>query len=100
MFDEVCQKRVECRALNIPEELGQVRHFTFDQFKGVNTKYIKVNVCVYAIEIQTTPPISMKFGMGILLNTGKVRNWDLTPTPGVRGTLNRVWHAFDLVKTL
>jgi hypothetical protein len=24
MFDEACQKRVECRALNIPEELGQV----------------------------------------------------------------------------
>ena len=26
MFDEACQKRVECRALNIPEELGQVSH--------------------------------------------------------------------------
>ncbi len=24
MFDDECQKRVECRALNIPEELGQV----------------------------------------------------------------------------
>ncbi len=49
--------------------------------------------CVSAIEIQTTGPISMKFGMSILLNGGKVRSWDSTPTPGVRGALNIVWRA-------
>ena len=27
MFDTTCQKSVECRALNIPEELGQVGNF-------------------------------------------------------------------------
>jgi hypothetical protein len=31
MFDEVCQKRVECRALNIPEELGQVSHLVLNK---------------------------------------------------------------------
>ncbi len=41
--------------------------------------------CVSAIEIQTTGPISMKFGMSILLNGGKVRSWDLTPYPNPRG---------------
>ena len=53
--------------------------------------------CVSAIEIQTTGPISMKFGMSILLNGGKVRSWDLTPypSPGVRGALNRVLHALQ-----
>ncbi len=53
-------------------------------------------LCVSAIEIQTTGPISMKFGMSILLNGGKVRRWDSkphTPTPGVRGALNIVWRA-------
>ncbi len=25
MYDDLCKKKVECRALNIPEELGQVR---------------------------------------------------------------------------
>ena len=24
MYDETCDQRIECRALNIPEELGQV----------------------------------------------------------------------------
>ncbi len=47
--------------------------------------------CVSAIEIQTTGPISMTFGMGILLNGGKVHSWD--STPAVRGSLNRVLHA-------
>ncbi len=39
--------------------------------------------CVSAIEILTTGPISMKFGMSILLNggRGKVHSWDLTPYP-------------------
>jgi hypothetical protein len=47
--------------------------------------------CVSAIEIQTTGPISMTFGMGIILNGGKVHSWDLTPA--VRGSLNRVLHV-------
>jgi len=33
----------------------------------------------------------MAFGMGILLNGGKVHSWD--STPAVRGSLNRVLHA-------
>ncbi len=51
--------------------------------------------CVSAIEIQATGPISMKFGIIILLNGGNVHSWDLTPYPNprVRGALNRVWHA-------
>ncbi len=57
-------------------------------------------VCVGAyisgIKIQTTGPISMKFGMGILLNGGKVHSWDSPPYPNprVRGFLNGVWRAF------
>jgi len=31
MFDELCQKKVECRALNIPEELGQVQYAFCDK---------------------------------------------------------------------
>ncbi len=31
MFDEVHGKRVECRALNIPEELGQVQYMFCDK---------------------------------------------------------------------
>ena len=27
LYDEDCDKTIECRALNIPEELGQVRHY-------------------------------------------------------------------------
>ena len=27
LYDEECDKTIECRALNIPEELGQVRHY-------------------------------------------------------------------------
>jgi hypothetical protein len=51
-------------------------------------------VCAYisGIEIQTTRPITMKFGMGILLNGGKVCSWDLTPYPNP-GALNGVWRA-------
>jgi hypothetical protein len=41
--------------------------------------------CISAIEIQTTLPISMKFGTGILLNGGKVRRRDLTPYTDPRG---------------
>jgi len=35
----------------------------------------------------------MKFGMGILLNGGLVRSWDLTPypKPQIRRALNGVW---------
>jgi hypothetical protein len=36
---------------------------------------------VSAIEIQTTGPISMKFGMGRLLNMGKVCSWVANPYP-------------------
>ncbi len=52
-------------------------------------------LCVSAIEIQATGPISMKFGMSILLNGGNVRSWDSTPYPNPRGqgALNRVWSA-------
>jgi len=37
----------------------------------------------------------MKFGMGILLNMGKVCSWDSTtyPNPWDQVALNRVWHA-------
>jgi len=42
-------------------------------------------VCVSAIEIQTTGPISMKFGMGILLYGGKVCSWDSNPYPNPQG---------------
>ena len=45
-----------------------------------------VCVCVSAIEIQTTGPISMKFGMGILLNGGKVYSWDSTAYPNSPGS--------------
>jgi len=38
-------------------------------------------VCVSAIEIQTTEPISVKFGTGILLNGGKVFSLVLTSYP-------------------
>jgi hypothetical protein len=50
---------------------------------------------VSAIEIQTTGPISMKFGMSILLNGGKVHSWDSTPYPNPQGqgSLNRVFCA-------
>ncbi len=44
--------------------------------------------CVSAMEIQTTGPISMKFGIRILLHGGKVCCWDSTPypkTPGQEG---------------
>jgi len=34
MFDEATNKRVECRALNIPEELGQVRYLMMKRLKG------------------------------------------------------------------
>ncbi len=54
--------------------------------------------CVSAIEIleiQTTGPISMKFGTSILLNGGKVHSWDSTPYPNPwgQGGLNKVWCA-------
>ncbi len=42
-------------------------------------------LCVSAIEIQTTGPISMKLSMSILLNGGKVRRWDSTPYPNPLG---------------
>jgi len=42
-------------------------------------------VNISGIEIQTTGLISMKFGMGILLNGGKVCSWDLTPYPNPQG---------------
>ncbi len=44
-----------------------------------------VCACISAIEIQTTGPISMKFGMGILLNTVKVRSCVATPYPDPQG---------------
>ena len=31
LFDHVTEKRVECRALNIPEELGQVQYMFCDK---------------------------------------------------------------------
>ena len=31
LFDEICNKRVECKALNIPEELGQVQYIFCDK---------------------------------------------------------------------
>ncbi len=43
--------------------------------------------CAYisAIEIQTSGLISVRFGMGIFLNVGKVRSWVATPFPKPRG---------------
>jgi hypothetical protein len=52
--------------------------------------FVCARVCISGIEIQTTGPISMKFGMGIHLNEGKVHTWDLTPYPP---PLNRFRHA-------
>jgi hypothetical protein len=54
-----------------------------------------VCACISAIEIQTTAPILMKFGIEILLNAGKVPSWVATPYPHPRGqmALNRVWPA-------
>jgi hypothetical protein len=54
-----------------------------------------VCVCVSAIEIQTTAPILMKFGIEILINAGKVPSWVATPYPHPRGqgALNWVWPA-------
>jgi hypothetical protein len=49
--------------------------------------------CVSTIEIQTTGPISMKFGMSILLNGGRFIAGIQPPTPGVRGALTRVCPA-------
>jgi hypothetical protein len=48
--------------------------------------------CVSAIEIQTTRPISMKFGpqWGGRFIAGIQPH---TPTPRVRGALNKVWRA-------
>ncbi len=42
-------------------------------------------VCVSAIEIQTTGAISIKFGMGMLLNMGKIHCWVATPYPYPQG---------------
>ncbi len=55
-----------------------------------------VCVCMYIwYRNQTTGPISMKFGIRILLNGGKVCSRDSTPQPDPwgQGALNRVWHA-------
>ncbi len=51
-----------------------------------------VCACISAIEIQTTAPILMKFGMEILLNVGKIPSWVATPYPHPQGqgALNRV----------
>ncbi len=51
--------------------------------------------CVSPIEIQTTGPIAMNFGISILLNGGNVCSWDFTPYPNPRGqgALNKVWRA-------
>jgi hypothetical protein len=40
-------------------------------------------VCAFisAIKIQTTEPISVKFGIGMLLNAGTVRSWVASPYP-------------------
>ncbi len=64
-----------------------------------------VSVCISAIEIQTTGPIAMKFGMGMLLNMGKVHSWVATLYPDPRWALNRLGlplqpQHFDLAKTL
>jgi hypothetical protein len=42
---------------------------------------MRVCVCVSALEIQTTEPISGKFGTSILLNGEKVLSWVSTPIP-------------------
>ncbi len=44
-----------------------------------------VFVCLFCIEIQTARPISMKFGMGVVLEGEKVLSWVLTPYPNPRG---------------
>ncbi len=41
----------------------------------------RVRACISAIEIQTTGPISIKCGMWILINAGKVRSWVATTYP-------------------
>ncbi len=39
-------------------------------------------VCMFSIEIQTVRLISVKFGMGIFFDSGKVLSWVSTPYPG------------------
>ena len=52
LYDAIYDKRVECKALNIPEELGQVNIITistFDQFSILNVKIqvYNINIIVF-----------------------------------------------------
>ncbi len=57
---------------------------------------VYVYVCVSAIEIQTTELISMKFGIGILLNERKVCSWVATPYPYPHGQGGPKWGLVPL----
>ena len=53
LYDAIYDKRVECKALNIPEELGQVNIITIstsDQF-SICLFYLNVEIQVYNINI-------------------------------------------------
>ncbi len=50
-------------------------------FENLIYKSQCVCACISAIEIQTTALILMKFGMEIVLNSGKVISWVATPYP-------------------
>ena len=55
LYDHVHEKRVECRALNIPEELGQVQYMFCDKVNNHLKSYNcllhnKVNGLVYLID--------------------------------------------------
>ena len=50
LYDAIYDKRVECKALNIPEELGQVNIITISTSDQLSI-YLNVKIQVYNINI-------------------------------------------------
>ena len=61
MYDETCGKRVQCRALNIPEELGQIQYVFCDKTGTLTENKMVFKRCTVGGQDFAHNPIT-KFG--------------------------------------
>ncbi len=57
LYDHVHEKRVECRALNIPEELGQVQYMFCDKVNN----HLKSYICLFHNKVNGLPSVFDRF---------------------------------------
>ena len=62
MYDETCDRRVECRALNIPEELGQIQYVFCDKTGTLTENNMVFKRCTVGGQDFAHNTITTKFG--------------------------------------